>query len=92
MDGKTAIAQMFYDARGFSQNLKLSIESRDKSDVVDEKYHKLQDKLSGQEEIWKLFKDFENALLNLLSEESADYYAEGFKFGLLLGVEAGESK
>lgn len=92
MDDKSAIAQMFLGGRGKNEYLRLSRESRDKAGEVDEKYKKLQESLSSQAEIWQLFEDFENAVSGLRAEEAADHYAEGFKFGLLLGVEAGESK
>lgn len=92
MDDRTAIAQMYFLKRGNFESVTLSRESRDKAGEVDEKYNKLKDKLSPQEEIWQLFEDFEDALADLRAEEAADHYAEGFKFGLLLGVEAGASK
>lgn len=92
MDNKTAIAQMLHNGRGYVENLTLSRECSDRLTEVDKKYEKLKEKLSSQEEIWKLFEELEDALSGLRAEESADFYAEGFKFGLLLGMEAGESK
>lgn len=92
MNDKSAIGQMYHSARGSVESLNISRECADKLGEVDEKYNILKEKLSPQEEIWRLFEDFENALADLRAQESADYYAEGFKFGLLLGVEAGESK
>ena len=92
MDDKSAIGQMYYGGRGNFESVKTSIESRDKAGEVDEKYNKLKEKLGSQEEIWQLFEDFENALADLHELEAADHYAEGFKFGLILGVEAGVSK
>lgn len=92
MDDKSAIAQMYHCGRGHVEKMEISRETSDILGDVDEKYNKLKDKLSSQEEIWQLFKDFEEALSSLRAEEAADSYAEGFKFGLLLGVEAGASK
>lgn len=92
MDDKSAIAQMYHGGRGSVERMEISRETSDILGEVDEKYNKLKEKLSPQEEIWQLFEDFENALEGLRAEEAADHYAEGFKFGLLLGVEAGASK
>ena len=92
MDDRTAIGQMYFGGRGNFESVKLSRESREKAGEVDEKYKKLQESLSSQAEIWQLFEDFENAVSGLRAEEAADHYAEGFKFGLLMGVGAGESK
>lgn len=92
MDDRTAIAQMYHGGRGSVEKMEISRETSDILGAVDEKYNKLKDKLSSQEEIWRLFKDFEDAISDLRAEECADNYAEGFKFGLLLGIEAGKSK
>ena len=92
MDDKSAIAQMYHRGRGYVEQMEISRETSDILGEVDEKYKKLKDKLSPQEEIWRVFEDFENALSDLRAEEAADHYAEGFRFGLLLGVEAGASK
>lgn len=92
MDKKSAVAQMYHRGRGSVESMEISRETSDILGKVDKKYLILKEKLSPQKEIWQLFEDFENALADLRAEESADSYAEGFKFGLLLGVEAGASK
>lgn len=92
MDDKSAIAQMYHHGRGSVESLTVSKECADKLGEADEKYNKLKEKLSLQKDLWQLFKDFENAVSDVRAEECADSYAEGFKFGLLLGIEAGESK
>ena len=92
MDDKSAIGQMYYGGRGSVEKMEISRETSDILGEVDEKYNKLKEKIGSQEEIWQLFEDFEDAISDLRAEECADHYAEGFKFGLILGVEAGASK
>lgn len=84
--------QILYGQRGIYDYIKMSEEYRVCSKALSEAYEKLKEKLQPQTEIWQLFKNFENAFDALQSEETGILYAEGFKFGLLIGIEAGESK
>lgn len=89
MDEKSVFWQMYYGGRGTSEYCQLSKETRAKAGIVSEKYKKLQAVLQTQKEIWRLFEEFEDAIAEYHSEETAERYFEAFKFGLLLGIEAG---
>ncbi len=89
---KSSILQMFYGQRGNLDNVKCSSGYFDILDEVAKSYDMLCKKLRLQTELWELFLKYKESLEKLHVCEVDDYYAEGFKFGLLIGVEAGESK
>lgn len=83
---------MFYGQRGTGDNIRYSHGDFDLIDAVDGSYDLLCEKLQPQAELWKLFLKYKECLENLHLREVDKHFAEGFKFGLLIGVEAGESK
>ena len=89
---KTAILQMFYGQRGTPDSIRYPSDYFDIVDVVDKSYDLLSEKLQPQTELWELFLKYKESLESLHIAEVDIHYAEGFKFGLLIGVEAGESK
>lgn len=89
---KTAILQMYYGQRGTGDNLKCTPEYIKLLDAVDNAYDCLCEKLEPNTELRELFLKYKDALEEMHACEVDDHYAEGFKFGLLIGVEAGESK
>ncbi len=92
MKQKSMILQILYGQRGIADTIKTSDNHPDNSDKVDVLYCKFRNQLENQSEIWQSFCEYLNALEDLHSDEAEAYYAEGFKLGLLLGIEAGESK
>ena len=89
---KSAVLQMFYGENGRMDNIVSPPEAGELLDAVDEAYKLLYEKLQPQAELWELFLKYKRSLEKLLCFEGDVNYAEGFKFGLLIGVEAGESK
>ncbi len=89
---KTTIMQMFYHQRGNVDSIKLGAEDKELAKSESEKFQALKEKLQPLADIWDLFKKYMDAVALAQVEEVNRTYAEGFKFGLLIGIEAGESK
>lgn len=89
---KSAILQMFYGESGNFSNIESPPEETVLLDAVDKAYDILCEKLKPNTELWELFLKFKESLEDLHVFEADNFYAEGFKFGLLMGIEAGESK
>ncbi|MDE6691199.1 MAG: hypothetical protein K2K04_04430 [Clostridia bacterium] len=89
---KSAVLQMFYGENGKADYITYPPEEDKLLDEVDKYYDLMCEKLKPQEGLFELFEKFRESLENLRSFEADNYYAEGFKFGLLIGIEAGESK
>lgn len=89
---KTAILRMFYGESGTYDNIGCVPEDFPLVDAVERSYGLLCEKLKPQPEILELFLKYKDGLEDLHISEIEKHYEEGFKFGLLIGVEAGESK
>ena len=83
---------MFYGQRGSCDNIRYSADDIVLLDAVESSYDLLCKKLQPQTELWELFLKYKDSLDNLHIRDVDNHFAEGFKFGLLIGVEAGESK
>ena len=92
MKNKSAILQMFYGQSGNVNRMKFIPESDPYVKAEGECYRKLQEMLEISPEAWELFLTYNQnkESLHLLSLDA--HYLEGFKLGLLMGIEAGESK
>ena len=88
---KTAIMQMFYGERGDSEKIKYSNECKECRNKSYEYYEKLCEKFKDDAEVLELFEKFIDWTERANVEEIDVNFAEGFKFGLLIGIEAGES-
>lgn len=89
---KTAIMQMFYGERGDSEKIIYSDECKECRNKSYEYYEKLCEKFKDDAEVLELFEKFIDWTERANVEEIDVNFAEGFKFGLLIGIEAGESK
>ena len=89
---KTAVLQMFYGQRVDSDKIKCPPEYNEYIDKAIEYNNKLLEKIKDMPEAFELFNQFNDWTDRAYALEVDAYYAEGFKFGLLIGVEAGESK
>lgn len=89
---KSAILQMFYGQRGNAESIKRFDDGNDIINAADSNYIELCKKLKSQPELLDLFIKYKDSMDDLLIREIDNHFAEGFKFGLLIGVEAGESK
>ena len=83
----SAIKDIFYGLRGQMDTMHMPKEHFEKSTVSDS-YDELIAKLSP--ELLKLHEKFVNALEGDYSEEVDFYFIEGFKLGLLIGIECME--
>lgn len=89
---KSAILQIFYGQRGDSDKIKCPPEYEECIHKAIECNKKLLEKLKDIPEALQLFSQFNDWTDRAYALEVDAYYLEGFKFGLLIGVEAGESK
>lgn len=89
---KSSILQMFYRQRGDCEKVKCAPEYREYADNASQYYEKLCEKLKDMPEALELLSSFYDRTERAHCVEIDANYLEGFKFGLLIGVEAGESK
>ena len=89
---KSAILQMFYGQRVDSDKIKCPPEYYESLRKAIEYSNKLLEKIKDMPEVSELFSQYNEWTDKTYSLEVDAYYAEGFKFGLLIGIEAGESK
>ncbi|MDE6558114.1 MAG: hypothetical protein K2K39_03300 [Clostridia bacterium] len=92
MKEKSAIMQIFYGQRGSADKLKSTPEYRENLRMVNNYYEKLCEILKDMPEALALLEKFNEYSGEVNASEVDGYYLEGFKFGLLIGIEAGESK
>ena len=85
---KSAIKDIFHGFKGHMETMKIPESSRNNLTSVCNFYDELKGKLSP--ELLKLHQKFVDALENNWSEAVDFYFVEGFKLGLLIGVECGE--
>lgn len=83
---------MFYGQRGKGDRVKCAPEYNEYSDKAEGYYQALCKKLESMPEALELLSNFREWQERMYIVEIDDNYLEGFKFGLLIGVEAGESK
>ncbi len=83
---------MFYGQRVDSDKIKCAPEYYECLHNAIECNEKLCKKLKDIPEALELFNQYNDWTDRAYALEVDAYYAEGFKFGLLIGVEAGESK
>lgn len=89
---KSAVLQMFYGQRVDSDKIKCPPEYYECIHNAVEYNKQLCEELKDMPEALELFNKFNDWTDRAYALEVDAYYAAGFKFGLLIGVEAGESK
>lgn len=82
------IEQIYNGERGFFETIKASEEYIKILDKVDGAYKQLNEQLNEEQK--KLFADFIALTHELESESILTHYKEGFKIGLLMGMEVNE--
>lgn len=92
MKKSTAIMQMLYGQRGNANAIKDNAKVKERMDTVNACYEKMREALEDLPEIWKLFNEYIESTTLFHLDELDEHYEEGFQFGLLIGIEAGESK
>lgn len=91
MESKSAILQMFNWRKNCGAPVKRGEGFARQAEKVNKIYAELSEKLKSMPELAELLREFDVQTCELESEEIDAHYADGFKFGLLIGIEAGTS-
>ena len=84
----SAILQMFYGKRGKGDKMNLSEDYREAVSVFAEKQRNFIDRLKAYPELSKLYAELNDENAEFAEIEVADAYAEGFRFGALVALDA----
>lgn len=87
---KSTILEVFLRDRGMPPNIPMSNEYFKLIEKTSNLHDKLIEKIEAYPDIMKLFDEFEDAVDAASSVEIDDFFVEGFKIGLLIGIEASE--
>ena len=90
MSRKSAIEQMYYGERGNLNNIPSSPEYAHLLDEFSANDRKMREKLKNLPEILALYQKTEKSMNAITSKDAYDYFAEGFRFGLLLGIDVAQ--
>lgn len=88
MKEKSAIRQMLYGQRGNFQLIELTTEYKELKKKYCEIEDEFESKLKEMPELYALYLKVCDANDDKNSEIENTYYAEGFRFGLLIGLDA----
>ena len=89
---KSAIEQMCFGLRGTYESVRPSEKYSQLMDKVCEFNNKLTEKLKDDKEAAELYRQFKDAIDEASCEECETFYKEGFRFGVLLGIDVSEEK
>ena len=81
------IMQMYYGRRGSYEKIPCSKEYFKLLEKVIENDDELREKLSAYPELLKLYKKTNESIEALHCESADNHFAEGFKFGVLMGLD-----
>jgi hypothetical protein len=89
---KSAIRDILYGYRGHHETIKVprGEEYQRNIEILSDTYDELREKLSV--EVFKVLERFTTAKDDIQCEESGCYFTEGFKLGILVGIECGEGR
>ncbi len=90
MKQKSAIMQMFYGERGNFEFIKHSREYFDLMDEVCDLQSKLEEMIKDMPEVLALLKKYDDKVDEFECQALDDYYLEGFRFGVLMGIDISE--
>jgi len=85
---KSPIMDIFHGFRGHIETIKAPKLSRGNLDIIIDAHNELKAKLCP--EIFDIYKKYDEATSVNHCEETDHYFAEGFKLGLLIGIECME--
>lgn len=89
---KSAIEQMCFGLRGTYESVRASEKYSLLMGKVCEVDDKLTEKLQDDKEAAELYRQFKDAIDEASCEECETFYKEGFRFGVLLGIDVSEEK
>ena len=87
---KSAIEQMCFGLRGTYESVKTSEKYSQLMDKVCQIDNKLTEKLKDDKEMIELYRQFKDAMDETACEECETFYKEGFRFGVLLGIDVSD--
>ena len=87
---KSTILEVFLRDRGTPPNIPMSNEYFKLIEKTSNLHDKFIEKIDAYPDIIKLFDEFKDAADTASSVEIDDFFVEGFKIGLLIGIEASE--
>ncbi len=85
---KSAIREMYSGFRGTYDHIKLSPDYEEARNKMSDAVDTFLEKLTPEQQ--KHFHEAYEFMSNTEAEYAADHFIEGFKFGLLIGIEVGE--
>ncbi len=89
MNKQSAVKAMFSGSRGTYAQIKLSPEHEEAEKAMTEAVDAFLEKLTPEQQ--RLFHEAYDFIADENAAYAEDHFVEGFKFGLLIGIEAGES-
>lgn len=89
---KSAIEQMCAGLRGTYESVHTTEKYSQLMENVCQLDYKLTEKLKDDKEAAELYLQFKDALDETACEECETFYKEGFRFGVLLGIDITEEK
>ncbi|HBN13064.1 MAG TPA: hypothetical protein DD415_05565 [Clostridiales bacterium] len=87
---KSTILDVCHHSRGLTERVPISDKYFKLIEKTSNLHDKLIEKIEAYPDIMKLFDEFEDAVDAASSVEIDDFFVEGFKIGLLIGIEASE--
>ena len=87
---KSTIMDVFQRDRGMPSKIPMSEEYFKRNEKANEAYTKFIAEAKKYPDLFKLFYEMEEAINFTSVAETDDYFIEGFKIGLLIGIEASE--
>lgn len=92
MKQQSAIMQMLYGERGQRASIKRTKTEEELFDEINRFDSTLRKHLSPVPETLEIYERIHNLKENIIIELTNKYYTEGFKFGLLMGIEIVEKE
>ena len=89
---KSAILQMFYGERGSMNDVPNSREYSEQLDKFCEAEKDFLEKISGVPDYQALYRQFLENVFELQCRSMDDYFSEGFRFGVLMGLDVANFK
>ncbi len=84
---KSGIAQMFFEGRGMGESLELTKEYHRMLDVYIDLEEKFEKEFLKTKEASERYREVANSIHFLNCEECYCFYREGFRFGVLMGLD-----
>jgi len=84
---KSVIRQMFLEEKGSCQSINPSENYNETRNEIIEYENKFKEWIKSNQELFELYSKISDTTTTLISETETTHYVEGFKLGILLGLE-----